>query len=167
MRPLKETKGVTDRNILLFQGQQGLSQRARVQRGESATARCASTGNRQGSLPFSFFYSSFPVLEGVARWSLTARVERAPLHRARSASKKGCRAAPSRPCIPICTVKLYGVAASWQVSGRPVPRRRSGESSGPSWPDRCRMRSPLPSHHRGTRAPLSVLSCDLSSGHPL
>jgi len=30
------------------------SQRARVQRGESATARCASTGNRQASLLFFF-----------------------------------------------------------------------------------------------------------------
>lgn len=37
-------------------------------------------------------YLSPFAIGGVARWPLTARVERAPLYRARSASKKGCLA---------------------------------------------------------------------------
>ena len=64
--------------------------RARVQRGESATARCASTGD------FRVFHLSAALAErvlsfpgGVARVPLTARIERALFYRARSASKKG------------------------------------------------------------------------------
>ncbi len=45
-----------------------------------------------------------------------------------------------------------GVSATWQVSVRPVPRRRSERSSDPGWPDRYRRRSPLTSHHRAARA---------------
>jgi len=54
----------------------------------------------QGIFWPSFFLSFFLLLlllgiGGVARWSLTERVERGPSEAARSASKKGCRAAPS------------------------------------------------------------------------
>ena len=79
------------------------SHRARVQRGESATARCASTGNRQA--PFPFLNPCSPELKRVAEAALDCaqpshppnpeRAEtrscprRAHSYRARSASTKG------------------------------------------------------------------------------
>jgi hypothetical protein len=70
-----------------------LSNRARVQRGSSETARCASTGNRQAGL------LSHPIVmrRGVAGLSFTARIGRAPFHRARSASKKDGLVGPFPP----------------------------------------------------------------------
>ena len=67
------------------------SYRARVQRGESATARCASTEDHQApSLPLSAALAErvLSLTGGVARVPLTARIGRALFYRARSASKK-------------------------------------------------------------------------------
>jgi hypothetical protein len=71
-------------------GPAGLSHRARVQRGESTTARCASTEDHQapshplfrehrtnvGVLPFRVL--SLPLFRGVAKLPSTARIERGP-----------------------------------------------------------------------------------------
>ena len=86
----------------IVRGGLAVSHRAHVQRGESETAHCASTGNRQASF---FFYSSSPLLEGLgktalycARHSHPPNPERAETRScptralsecARSASKKG------------------------------------------------------------------------------
>ena len=78
-----------------WKGRPGGFQRARVQRGESATARWASTGNRQAA----FIYPN-PLsrkLKGVAEVPFTARIERAHSYRARSASKKGTWPLPPQP----------------------------------------------------------------------
>ena len=64
-------------------------------------------------------YLSFSLLsllpnigEGVARWSLTARVERGPSEAARSTNKKDCRVTPSPPLTlvlpPPYNVSSYG-----------------------------------------------------------
>ena len=62
----------------VLEGRLAVSQRARVQRGESATARCASTGNRQASLPFFSLHSSSSIEGGWPRLPSTARIERGP-----------------------------------------------------------------------------------------
>ena len=91
----------------------GLSYTARVQRGPSQAARCASTGDQQAPSPFLLreqrklltpsrhtlsgrelrkhaLLPSFPLSEG-DRTVLSARIGRAQFHRARSASKKDSR----------------------------------------------------------------------------
>jgi hypothetical protein len=84
----------------------GMISTARVQRGESLTARCASTEDislhlilsrehraNMGVLPFFIFSTS---LQGEwARLPFPARIERAHSYRARSASKKGTWPLPS------------------------------------------------------------------------
>jgi hypothetical protein len=58
-------------SLCIVRGGLVVSQRARVQRGPSEAARCASTGNRQAPLPFFSLYSSSAlVLEGVAKAAL-------------------------------------------------------------------------------------------------
>ncbi len=61
----------------------------------SQAARCASTGDQQTTL--SFFPNLHPPSKGRARGSSTARVERAPSERARSASTEDPRACPVIP----------------------------------------------------------------------
>src|SRR6185436_18283960 len=111
-----------------------------MQRGESSTARCASTGNRQVSLPLSSLsflshWRGIPlsscIREGVTRLSLTARVERGPSQGARSASKKDCRVIPSPPLTPLlprpynslsCGQPLGFLAVSSHSAGRRASR---------------------------------------------
>jgi hypothetical protein len=77
-----------------WRGSQVVSTRTRVQRGPSEAARCASTSGIASPPFFCFSLSSHLPLEGVARWSLTARIEGPLLYRGASASKKDCLAAP-------------------------------------------------------------------------
>jgi hypothetical protein len=93
------------------------SHRARVQRGESATARCASTGNRLTS----FIFSSLPLptshCRGRADGSSTARIEGPPLYRGASASKKD-RLASFFP-FPIFILLSFGGRAPMLLQLRP------------------------------------------------
>ena len=52
-----------------------------------------------GGFPLTARVPHLSLKEGVARLSLTARIERAPLHRARSASKKGTWLDPPSPWL--------------------------------------------------------------------
>jgi hypothetical protein len=82
-RLLVRVKAAVFYPFLLQTGMGGLAvvQRARVQRGESATARCASTGNRPAAL-----FSSHRIRRGMSRLYFIARIEQPLLYRGASAS---------------------------------------------------------------------------------
>ncbi len=74
---------------------------ARATRGVRDRALREHVGNRQASLLFLLsFYSHLP-LEGVGRWSSTARIEGPPLYRGASASTEDHLAAPAPPLTPV------------------------------------------------------------------
>jgi len=68
---------------------------ARVQRGPSQAARCASTGAWAGRSILSCHFSPFRPQGEWPRLPFTARIGRAQFHRARSASTKGTWPLPS------------------------------------------------------------------------
>jgi hypothetical protein len=67
-------------------------------------ARCASTGDHLARPLILLLRPILPLQKGVARLSFTARIERAPSERARSASKKDGLAAPSLPFYRIVVI---------------------------------------------------------------
>jgi len=115
-----------------FRGGADGSSTARVQRGEPATARCASTEDHQSPAPHLFReqedgQATLPILpsslvvpsrmgadpaflarvfEGVGRLFFTARIERPPHYRGGSASKKNGLPAPSH-CSVAWLPKIY------------------------------------------------------------
>ena len=84
-------------SCITVRGGLAFSPRARVQRGPSDAARCASTGNLQASLFSLLFLYSSSVESYWREWPRlpsTARIGRALFHRARSASKEGTWSLP-------------------------------------------------------------------------
>jgi hypothetical protein len=79
-----------------WRGGLAFSQRARVQRGESSTARCASTGNRQAAFLFPLFLFSL-VLKGVAKVALYCAHRTSTVSSCAFCEQRGHLAAPLPP----------------------------------------------------------------------